>query len=139
MSCILRVSGRRFDVDAYLERGVLVPTMIYRRGEPRFITQPQGRKNLRSGMNIVVSEKEFSEFDGQLKDARKFLVRYGRAVRALRRRKGVEGAVLDFGVERRPDAVVQVQVFPETIVHLAGQLGLGLELSFYPEPDPPSA
>jgi hypothetical protein len=90
-------------------------------------------------MNIVVSEKEFSEFDGQLNDARKFLVRYGQAVRALRRREGVEGAVLDFGVERRPEAVVQVQVFPETIVRLAGQLGLALELSFYPEPDPPNA
>ena len=137
MSCILRVTGRRFDVDAYLKRGVLVPTMVYRRGEPRFQTQPQGRKNLRSGLNIVVSEKEFAEFEGQLRDARRFLVRYGRAVRALRRRDGVEGASLDFGVERRPEAVVQVQVFPEDLVRVAGQLGLALELSFYPEPDQP--
>ncbi len=135
MACVLRVSGRDFDVDAYLSRGVLVPSAVYRRGEARFPTLPRARKRPESGFNIVISKKEFSDFAGQVKDARAFLSRHRRAILALRRRKGVEGAVLDFGVERRPDAVVQVQAFPEELVRLAGLLGLALMLSYYPGPD----
>ena len=135
MGCVLRVAGRDFDVDAYLRRGVLVPSAVYRRGEARFPTLPRARKTPQSGFNIVVSKKEFSDFAGQVRDAMGFLGHHRRAIRALRRRKGVEGATLDFGVERRAEAVVQVQVFPEDLVRLAGQLGLALELSVYPEAD----
>ena len=132
MSCVLRVAGRHFDVDAYLRRGVLVPSGVYRRGEARFPTLPRARESLQSGFGIVVSKTDSSDLADQVKDAVSFLLRHRRAVRALRRRKGVEGATLDFGVERRPEAAVQVQVFPEDLVRLAGELGLALELSFYP-------
>jgi hypothetical protein len=132
VGCVLRVAGRDFDVDAYLRRGGLIPTAVYRRGEARFPTLPRARKNLQSGFNIVVSKKDSSDFAGQVKDAVSFLVRHRRAVRALRRQKGVEDAILDFGVERRPEAVVQIEVFPEDLVRLAGDLGLALELSFRP-------
>jgi len=135
MACVLRVAGRDFDVDAYLGRGVLAPSAVYRRGEARFPTLPRARKSLQSGFSIVVSKKEFSDFPGQVRDALSFLGRHRRAVRALRRRNGVESATLDFGVERRPDATVQAQVFPEELVRTAGELGLALELSFYPAPD----
>jgi hypothetical protein len=137
MSCVLRVAGREFDVDAYIKRGALVPSAVYRRGEARFPTLPRARKSSQSGFNIVVSKKPFSDFAGQVRDAVTFLERQRRAVQALRRRNGVDGATLDFGVERRGDAIVQCQVFPEDLVRLAGQLGLALELSFYPEPDQP--
>lgn len=132
MACLLRVAGQEFDVDAYLARGALAPSGVYRRGEARFPTLPRARKSLRSGFNIVVSKKEFSDFTGQVRDALSFLARHRRAVRALRRRKGVDGAELDFGVERRPEAAIQVQPFPEDLVRIAGELGLALTLSFYP-------
>jgi hypothetical protein len=136
MACVLRVAGREFDVDAYIKRGALVPSAVYRRGEARFPTLPRARTNARSGFNIVVSKRPFSDFEGQVREALVFLEKQRRAIQALRRRDGVEGATLDFGVERRPDAAVQVQGFPEELVRLAGQLGLALELSFYPEPKP---
>lgn len=136
MACLLRVAGREFDVDRYLARGVLAPSGVYRRGEARFPTLPRARKSLRSGFNIVVSKKEFSDFPGQVRDALSFLARHRRAVRALRRRKGVDGAELDFGVERRPEAAVQVQAFPEELIRVAGELGLALTLSFYPATAP---
>lgn len=135
MSCVLRVAGREFDVDAYIKRGALVPSAVYRRGEARFPTLPRARTNSRSGFNVVVSRKPFSDFDGQVRDAVTFLGKQRRAIQALRRRDGVDGASLDFGVERRADAAVQCQAFPEDLVRLAGELGLGLELSFYPEPE----
>lgn len=136
MSCVLRVAGRELDVDAYIKRGALIPSAVYRRGEARFPTLPRARTNAKSGFNIVISKKPFSDFEGQVREAVTFLEKQRRAIQALRRRHGVEGAVLDFGVERRADAAVQVQVFPEDLVRLAGQLGLALELSFYPEPNP---
>jgi len=138
VGCVLRVAGRDFDVDAYLGRGVLVPVAVYRRGEARFPTLPRARKSLQSGFNIVVSKKDVSDFADQVRDAVSFLARHRRAVRALRRRKGVESATLDFGVERRPEAAVQVHVFPVDLVRVAGELGLALELSFYPASDPPT-
>jgi hypothetical protein len=135
MACVLRVAGRGFDVDAYIRRGKLVPSGVYRRGEARFPTLPRARKSPQSGFHIVVSKKDFADLAGQVRDAVTFLGHHRRAIRALRRRKGVETAALSFGVERRPDAVVQAEVFPEDLVRLAGQLGLALELSLYPEPE----
>jgi hypothetical protein len=134
MTCVLKVAGREFDVDAYIERGTLVPSGVYRRGEARFPTLPRARPNSRSGFNVVVSKKPFADFDGQVREAVTFLGRHRRAVQALRRRPGVEVAVLRFGVERPSDGTVQVQLFPEDLVGLAGQLRLALELSFHPEP-----
>ena len=136
MGCVLRVAGRDFDVDAYIGRGVLVPIAVYRRGEARFPTLPRARKSLQSGFNVMVSKKDVSDLADQVKDAVTFLRRHRRAVRALRRRKGVEIATVSFGVERRPEATAQAQVFPEDLVRLAGELGLALELSFYPASDP---
>jgi hypothetical protein len=132
MGCVLRVAGRDFDVDAYVSRGALLPAAVYRRGENRSPTLQRARRGLQSGFSVVVSRRDFSDFAGQVKDAIGFLGRHRRAVRALRRRKGVESAVLDFGVDRRPQAEIQVQVFSEELVRLAGDLGLALELSFYP-------
>ena len=135
MACVLRVAGRSFDVDAYIRRGKLVPSGVYRRGEARFPTLPRARKSPESGFHIVVSKKDFDDLGGQVRDAVAFLGHHRRAIRALRGRKGVETAALSFGVERRPEAVVQAEVFPEDLVRLAGQLGLALELSLYPEPE----
>lgn len=136
MACLLKVEGQEFDVDAYLARGVLAPSGVYRRGEARFPTLRGARKSLRSGFNIAVSKKESSDFAGQVRDALGFLARHRRAIRALRRRKGVECATLEFGVERQPNAAVQAQAFPEELVRIAGELGLALGLSLYPAANP---
>jgi hypothetical protein len=134
MSCLLRVAGRTLDVDAYLSRPAgLSPIAVFRRGEPRFrLTEPKGKKHLRSGLNVVVSDKDDADLGGQVKDALRFLARNGAAIRALARRKGVETASLDFGIERRADALVQVDVFPAELALQAGKLGLSLQMSHYP-------
>jgi hypothetical protein len=135
----LKIAGRDLDVDAYVERGVLVPVGVYRRGEARFPTLPRARKNTQSGFGVVVSKKAGSDFAELAKDALSFLGRHRRAVRALKRRQGVETATLDFRLERPPRGLVEGLVFPEGLVRLAGELGLGLELSFYPAADPAPA
>jgi hypothetical protein len=136
VSCVLRVAGRDFDVDAYLLRGVLVPVSVYRRGEARFPTLPRARKNVLSGFSVLVSRNKLSDLADQVKDALTFLARHRRAIRALRRRKGVESATLDFGLPHRPEVAEEGHVFPESLVRLAAELGLALELSFFPPADP---
>jgi hypothetical protein len=133
---VLKVAGRSFDVDAYLRRGVLVPTAVYRRGEARFPTLPRARKSLQSGFSIVVSKKSLSDFAHHTEQAVTFLRRHRHAVGALRRRKGVESAILELALERRPESEGMALVFPEELVRLAGALGLALEVSFYPPSDP---
>ena len=134
MSCLLRIAGRTLDVDAYLARPAgLSPIAVFRRGEPRFrLTDPKGQRHQRSGLNVVVSQKDDDDLAGQVKDALRFLSAKGPAIRALVRRKGVETASLDFGIERRADALVQVDVFPAELALSAGKLGLSLQMSHYP-------
>jgi hypothetical protein len=136
MSCLLRVAGRTLDVDAYLARPArLSPVAVFRRGEPRFrLTDPKGTRHQRSGLNVVVSRKDDDDLAGQVKDALRFLSAQGATIRALVRRKGVETASLDFGIERRADALVQVDAFPAELVLRAGKLGLSLQMSHYPPP-----
>lgn len=134
MSCLLRVAGRTLDVDAYLARPArLSPVAVFRRGEPRFrLTDPKGQRHQRSGLNVVVSQKDDDDLAGQVRDALRFLSAQGSAIRALVRRKGVETASLDFGIEGRADALVQVDVFPAELALRAGRLGLSLQMSHYP-------
>lgn len=132
MSCVLRVFGKRFDVDRYLARSPFRPCGVHRRGEPVApLTQPNGRKRTQSGCNIEVSKKDFADFAGSIRDAIRFLRKHGPAVRALRRFAGVEWARLDFGVEWC-DVIYQCDVLPEALVVLAGRCRLGLEISHYP-------
>src|ERR687898_774193 len=102
MSCILRASGRAFDVDRYLTRSSFRAIAVHRRGAPVFpASQPDGRKHERSGCNIEVSQRGFSDFPGQVRDAVRFLKENAAAVRLLRRFPGVESLALDFGVAWR--------------------------------------
>jgi hypothetical protein len=133
MSCILRVYGPSFDVDAWLKRATIVPVAVHRRGEPCLpATKPDGPKHRWSGCNILVSDRGRSDFAGQLRDAARFLSRKSRTLQSLRKSRGVDRAVLDFGVERRPDVLVQGEIISEDVVRIAGRLGLALEISHYP-------
>ena len=51
--CVLRASGKNFDVDRFLEKGVFDPCVVYRKGERR--SQRSRKRNLTSGFNVLVS------------------------------------------------------------------------------------
>ncbi len=132
MSSVLRVTGRDFDVDRCCAQLGLAPCAAYRRGEPMFpASQPDGRRNEQSGVHLVVSDAGFEEFPRQVEEAIAFLRAHGGEVRQLVQFPGVESACLDFGVTRR-DVAVQCEYLPPELVRLAGELGLGIELSQYP-------
>jgi hypothetical protein len=135
MAAMLRASGSEFDHDAFCPGSTLSICRRYRRGELRFpASQPGGRLNSTFGINAVVSEADFSEFSKQVEDAIVFLTAHRGEIERLVNSPGVEGVTLDFGIERR-DVVVQCDRFSPELIRLAGQLGLGIELSQYPVSD----
>jgi hypothetical protein len=80
-------------------------------------------------LHCIVSDAGYREFAEQLEDAAAFLEEFGALLRAATD-EGADGA-LDFGIAKR-DVAAQYDRFPARLVRLAGEAGLGLELSVYP-------
>jgi hypothetical protein len=128
--CVLRASGRDFDVDEFLANSILKPCAVWRRGESRWKSRPPSDV---SGFNLVVSEAPGEDFRAQVKESIAFLTAHHEELAILREAVGNEHSVLDFGVILPDDLVFgQSNVFPAELVRLAGELGLGIELSLYP-------
>lgn len=124
-----------FDVDRYLAEVDLqdVLLVVYRKGQ----VTPRARRHpaTQSGFNLSVSEAEFSDAEGQIEDARAFLARYERELAHLKGFPGVEDIVLDFPIEDR-DVASQADFFPSDLLGQMGALGIGLEVTRYPRPEP---
>jgi hypothetical protein len=136
MSTVLRASGEEFGVDAFLAVSNLHPTKVFRRGEPRAPkSNPNGRTHETSGLNVVRSNADFHELPRQISETVAFLELHASEIRQLVAWPGVEGASLDFGIERR-DVFVQCDYFSPDLVRIAGELGLGIELTQYPNGEP---
>lgn len=132
MGCVLRANGEDFGVDEFLEQTSLSPCHTYRKGQPKSPSQKRGKVWSSSGLNINVSDAEFSDLQGQIQDAMVFLKKHKQAIRNLCEYEGVENVCLDFGIEQRENAKIQFEYFPPALITLAGRLGLGIEISFYP-------
>lgn len=129
MACMLRIEGRALNIDAFLERSPFEPSRVFRRGVKEYSTGPANRG---SGVNFVISGRKRSDFRGQVRETIGFLTDCMREVKRVRRYPGVEGAVLDFGVEWKAEAAIQWSHLPEELVRLAAQAGLALEVTVYP-------
>ena len=131
MGCVLRASGKQFDVDEYLRKSPFTDYHVYRRGEPRFSTKPRGEKNRITGINIVISNRSFDSLNRQIRAAISFLEENRTKITRLVRFTGLDGPpVLDFGINKR-DFPGQFDRFSAELVSLAGKLGLAIELSQY--------
>ncbi len=84
------------------------------------------------GFNVVVSDAPGDDLPAQVEDAIQFLAAHHAELTRLMASSGMDGAVLDFGIERR-DVVVQCDTLPAPLIRLAGELGLAIEISLYPE------
>ena len=135
MSCHLRVSGRKFNVDVYLKKHPCEVAALYRKGEPEYKHKPKGPKKKYSGFNICVSNAEFENLKRQIKDAVEFLKDKdnSRQISILANYPGVEDLGLDFGVscKQRDKFPIKWYYFPPELLLLAGKLGIGLEITFY--------
>jgi len=134
--CVLRASGVEFDPYAFLKRSTLEPCHIFRRGEPRPPrSQRGGASHTTSGVNFVVSNASRSDLPAQVADAERFLGAHRAELERLSQAPGVTNLTLDFPIRLRIDGTsvfAQYDLFPASLVRLAGALGIALELSTYP-------
>jgi hypothetical protein len=133
--CVLRVTGAKFDAENYLRRSALRPYSVFKVGEPRVASRPNGPAHSTSGFRVAVSEAEWSDLPRQISDARAFLERHSGELRELAMLEGIEDMRLDFPIELRigrSNVVAQFDYFPPELLKLAGDLGVGIELSTYP-------
>jgi hypothetical protein len=133
--CVFHIRGS-FDPEAFLRTSSLSPYSVFRRGEPILPGgRLAGRIHDRSGFKCEVSPPG-RELDAQVRDAVAFLrTHHGDLVR-LASFPAVEDRRLNFGHRLRLDGVsvtAQCDYLPPDLLRLAGELGIGIELSLYPE------
>ncbi len=127
--CILRVTGASFEVDAFLASTSLSPYHVWRAGEAGM----RNHIHKESGFKVDVSAVD-GELPGQIKDALAFLRRHQTDLAHLAHFPGVDDKRLDFGWARR-EVVVQSDYLPPELLFEAGMLGIGIEVSLYPDGD----
>ena len=125
--CVLRAASIDFAVDEFLKTSTLLPCDVYRKGEPR---GRNGKLYDKSGITVVVSEATGDELTRQIKDAIQFLEQNRVEITNLRNLVGSDGIALDFSIWNK-EVFGQHCYFPPLLLRLAGELGLGIELSIY--------
>jgi hypothetical protein len=131
MACSLSARGKSFDVDAFLAASSLEPSGIWRKGESIGTgTGTSAKRHEYSGFSVRVSASGRADFDGQLRDVRRFLRRQQAELKRLRQARGVKDLWLDFGV-MWSDVAVHVDAFPADLVEAAGRVPLILSISHY--------
>ena len=80
------------------------------------------------------TEASADDSAAQVEEAVLFLTVHRDELARLMATTGVEGAELDFGIERR-DVAVQCDTLPAPLICFAGALGLAIAMSLYPEMD----
>lgn len=134
--CVLRVVGRELDAAGYLATSKLTAYKVFRAGEPRFLSNPGRGRHAVSGFSVAVSDPSGKDLRGQVEDAVAFLAQHEDELLTLRSTPGVEDVRLDFPVDLRIDrrnVMAQFEYLPPELIRRAGALGMGIELSIYPE------
>ena len=131
MSCILRIIGNELNLNDLLKVNLIADT-TWEKGTPRLKTKPDGKKHLHSGASYLASLADFDEFEQQISDSIKYLKQNNKLIQEIMSLPDVDEASLDFGINKR-DVIVQCDFFPLELIKIAGELGLGIELSQYPQ------
>jgi len=136
MSCILHISGVKFDVDSFVVKSKVRPYKVFYKEEARLKTKPDGAKSTRSGLAIEVSKADMDDVKGQIKDAVRFLTRNRAKLQSIPKTNGIQHAILDFGIDQKIDGdehLTESHLLPNKLLQLAGEFGLSIQLSFYAE------
>jgi hypothetical protein len=136
---VLHVIGEEFDPQSVLPALTLRPYAIFRKGDRCFPDNPRSEKrHSTSGVKCEVSSVD-GNLEQEIRDATEFLKKHRDDLARFQGLPGVESMYLDFGYYLRVDGercVVQCDYLPPELLRLAGELGMGIELSLYPKPGP---
>jgi hypothetical protein len=128
----MRVSGLDLDIDKLLATVALKPQIIFRKGQSRLNSKPEGPLSARSGATFDVSHADFSQLDQQVKEALFFLETNEEQLFRFKGFPGLDGLTLDFGAHIDSERFSSSFKFPNKLLLLAGSLNMSLELSIYP-------
>ena len=134
MSCILRVFGERLDIDKLISTVSMEPDHVWHKGEPRYKSSPEGDKIIYSGAFFYASDADMEEPQIQIEEATEYLNNNLEAIKDMTKFSGVEEVILDFGIELR-DVAIHSDYLTPALVKVAGEAGIGIELSHYPFAD----
>ncbi|MFT5292608.1 MAG: hypothetical protein ACI82F_004699 [Planctomycetota bacterium] len=132
--CTLRIYTPDIDADALTELCPLKPSSVFRKGEPRNRSNAKRGIHTASGICVPVSDAEWTDLPGQVVDAIQFLTQHESWLKQAGGLSGLSWFVLDFPIKLRigeNEIVAQTDSFPPEFLRLAGNLGLGLELTTY--------
>lgn len=134
MSCILRLSGEKFDVDSCLQSITIKPDTIRHIGEPRIELKQSGEIFTTSGCTFVASRADFDQFNEQVSDVIAFLKDNHQDLQKLTEASGIEDIWLDFGVAYDEYKFVQSKSIPLELIKHCAELNISIELSIYAPP-----
>lgn len=133
--CVLRVYSETDSFAEFLKDSALRPYDVWEKGDMSVRREPHEYY----GFKCAVSDREWTDLDGQVEDALAFLRRYEVELRKLRETHTIcDEMQLDFPYECRlgkQGIAIQGNYLPAEFLLLAGQLGIGVALSHYPGKD----
>lgn len=127
MSCVLRVAGKQFDVDSYLEGTTLPILGAWHKGDQNL----SGVDATTSGFNVDVSDAGMDDLNEQIRDALAFMQKYEQEILDLTSRRDVDGATLDFAVAWRDGNASQSDHLPRNLIREVARFGLDIDVSHY--------
>jgi hypothetical protein len=133
--CVLRVSSNRRTLTDFLSGSRLPFYEAHDKKTPQKFGRDKGKPYGYAGFKSDVSRREWDDLPGQVSDAIRFLRRYKTDLKRLRDKFKVHDVKLDFPYYLRIGrnaVVVQCDYLPPTLISLAGDLGVGIEMTLYP-------
>lgn len=138
--CVLRVASRRRTLTDFLSEARIPYYETHDRDTPMRFGSQKGKPYGYAGFKSDVSTKEWDDLPGQISDAIRFLRRHKADLKRLKTKFQVSDVRLDFPHNLRigqHDIVAQFDYLPPNLISLAGELGIGIELSLYTAPSSP--
>jgi hypothetical protein len=134
LMCTLRIYTPSVEADALIDLCPLKPSSVFRKGELRLRSKPERGVHLTSGICVTVSDAEWTDLSAQVNDAIRFISEHESWLKRAAALQGLSHFVIDFPSDLRigeNDIVVQTDAFPSELLRLAGNLGIGIELTTY--------
>ena len=138
--CVLRVASRRKTLSDFLSEAQIPYCECHDRDTPMKFGPQKGMPYGYAGFKSDVSSKAWDDLPGQISDAIRFLRRHKADLKRLKTKLQVSDVRLDFPHNLRighHDIVAQFDYLPPNLISLAGELGIGIELSLYTAPSSP--
>lgn len=130
MSCVLRIAGRKLDVDDFIKRSGL-KGFVKRPRKPG-ITRKSELRLQYSFVAGTVSKGGMDNLNKQVRETIAYLKKHKKKLSLINQTKEVEHATLDFMIVVKSvskNYFAQYLLFPKELTALSGSLGISIEVS----------